>query len=160
MEEHTLQEQSVMSPNAEQRGEKLIHLSVSTAINLHWNWVVKHVWRFPERWSLRLLIVYFSHQHDRRFLRQILLTDTMGDWVCLRACISVRVSKVGLGDNSILLFIDFQQNHIMTVSSYDGIILQISVVQTNDEQTVLTNLTNLDTDVFASYMKSLVSCIA
>lgn len=50
------------------------------------------MWRFPERWSLRLLIVYFSHQQDRCFLRQILLTDTTGDWVCLRACMCVYLS--------------------------------------------------------------------
>lgn len=38
-------EQSVMSPNAEQRDEKLMDLSVSTAINLQRNWVVKRVRR-------------------------------------------------------------------------------------------------------------------
>lgn len=42
---NTLLEQSVMSLNAEKRDEKLMDLSVSTAINLQRNWVVKCVWR-------------------------------------------------------------------------------------------------------------------
>lgn len=50
-----------MSLNVEQRGEKLLHLSMSTAINIQRNWVV-------ERSPLRLLIVYFLLQDDRCFL--------------------------------------------------------------------------------------------
>lgn len=122
MEKHTARAKW----HAEQRGENLIDLSVSTSINLKRNWVV---WRFLERWFLRLSIVYFSCQLDRRFLRQTRLTDTMGIecvCVCVYVCMWISV-KAGLKH------IDFQWNPITTIR-YDAIVLKMSV-KINDVHT-------------------------